>query len=493
MGEENINDKIETDRYEGLTIFGSSEITKAEIQMDVSKRFQYMMQRFFSFARRKSKLNDLMINLYFHAIMGAYLKNYTVTKVGGVTDLRVPLVWFQNSRTGKSQLNKVAVDVCNRIGVKVAVETEFTAAGMIGSHDNKKHDFNIKNNLHPGESHEKQGKNGDMKVIKYSDPIIYGDLKNFELVIIDEGKILFNPGKHTENFLSVIQPALDYPGKVRKKLSAEQPVEYDCDCTLITTSVPAESVTTDLLLQGFFPRCLFYSREISVDKMENMLGEMHMSLFDEGDYIQEINDFADAIEKHPLPIDRMRYKITVLPECLDILQAACKRWFDMIRKDTHTSETKVLMSFVSGMDTFLFKIAGQIAVINEQINPEIRNEKVYLVNQENMEYAIDLADLLLNRMKDNLMIDDDKEEEKFFRVAMLIGRDLRTNNTVSVTRDQLINMVMIKYCTGRLKAAKIFDRMKSANLFVEENTSKGIMVKLNSSLWTEDPRKPRRK
>ena len=75
----------------------NDEITFVDVENDTSKRFEYLLQEFMKGGKMKSKGNDHMVQLYFHAILGAYLKNYTVVKSGGMSDLRCPIVWIQNS------------------------------------------------------------------------------------------------------------------------------------------------------------------------------------------------------------------------------------------------------------------------------------------------------------------------------------------------------------------------------------------------------------
>jgi len=61
--------------------------------------------------------------------------------------MRIPLIWIQNSGSGKSQMNKYTIDVANRIGVKATEVTYFSEAGLIGTYDRKAHEFNTSNNL----------------------------------------------------------------------------------------------------------------------------------------------------------------------------------------------------------------------------------------------------------------------------------------------------------------------------------------------------------
>jgi hypothetical protein len=83
---------------------GDKIITKEEMIKNPSKRGLYLMQRFFKAGLMRSKYNNTMMQLYFHSLMGAFLKDYSVVKPGGLTDLRVPIIWIQNCLDGNTKI-----------------------------------------------------------------------------------------------------------------------------------------------------------------------------------------------------------------------------------------------------------------------------------------------------------------------------------------------------------------------------------------------------
>ena len=290
---EGIFDSEELQEYANTTSTIKSNdtynISKEEVLKNPKgKRFKYLLNTFLKAGRMKSVNNDFMLQLYFHAMMGAYLKRYSVAKTAGYTDMRTPLIWIQNSGTGKSQMNKFTIDTAKKLGIKATEVTYFSEAGLIGTYDRKSHEFNVSNNLSKFENPQNE------KGKKYKDPVVRGDLFYYDMVFIDEGKILFQKNSHAENILSILQPALDYPGRVRKKLAGTEPVEYDCDSTLIISTVPFRELNPELMLQGFFPRCLFYQKNIGInERLENM--RQMNTIFDDIAYNKLLDDMASVV------------------------------------------------------------------------------------------------------------------------------------------------------------------------------------------------------
>jgi hypothetical protein len=475
------------------TFIGENDITKAEAMADVSKRFFYMQQLFFRAGKMKTKMNDVMIQLYFHAVVGAYLKEYTIIKGGGVADLRIPLIWVQNSRSGKSQLNNVAIDVSKRIGMKAVESTEFSTPGMIGTFDRAKHDHNVKNNLHPGDDMMVTDKNGNTKRKAYQVPITYGDMFYNDLIFIDEAKILFEKSKFTENILSVLQPALDYPGRIRKKLSAEEPIEYDCTCTVVASTVEWGRVGMDIMSQGYFPRCLFYSKSLSIRDYKDMATALTELTFNEEAYHSFINDFAEVIEKHKFPLNRDRKKIMVRPECLEVINSSVQKWFDMIGDKLYGSEAHVAKPFASGLHQFIYKIAGQMAVLNHKINPNVVTETVYIVGMEEVEYAINILDLLFGRLISTMSIEETQEDKNLYSTSISVMKMMCEQDLNEIPKREVMKMLMTIRSVGRQKAVKLYTVLCSANFFHEKAGPAGeVMVVPNWKLWLEkDNRVPK--
>lgn len=464
---------------------GDEEISKQQVDVDVSNRFLYLLQTFYKAAVKKSLDNDVMVRLYFHTIMGAYLKNYTVTKTGGVTDLRCPIIWIQNSGSGKSQLNKVAIDFCRRLGLKATERTSFTETGLIGTYDREKHNFNVKNNLHPGEEVIKTDKQGNQKRVVYQVPIVYGDMYTHDIVFVDEGKILFQPTRYTESVLSILQPALDYPGRVSKKLAAEDPIDYDSTCTLVTTSVAWGDIGVDVMSQGFFPRCLYYYRNIPVEERNRMEMEIHKQLFDELGYHKLINEFADTMEKHKFPVTRERHKIVTDDACLEVLQNTMGRWFGTISERLYGADAHVVQAVCSRLSGFIFKIAGQMAVINNKTTTSYNGDVVFFISHDEMDYSIRLIDFLFNNLINTISLAENTEDAKLYGLMFSIVKEMKNFNMQTISKKDFIGKILVKRSVGRNRSIKIYNSLFTANYFKESRMNGEVYVTPNWAIWLD--------
>ncbi|TRZ49314.1 MAG: hypothetical protein D4S01_08805 [Dehalococcoidia bacterium] len=480
----------EVDNNESLmdtseVFIGDEDITKEEAMADVSKRGLYLLQNFFRTARMTSKGNDFMIKLYFHAIMGAYLKEYTVTKVAGVSDLRVPVIWIQNSSSGKSQLNKCALDICRKIGVNAIEETSFTEAGMIGQFDKSKHDFNIKNNLRPGENQTINKKDGTTRTVTYSPPVIYGDLYHYDIIFVDEGKILFQKTRYTESFLSVLQPAMDYPGKVRKKLAAEEPIEYDCGCTLVVSTTEWGNVGYDVMSQGFFPRCLFYMKNLSIQEYLQNVDGLYRNKFDDYKYRNLMGDFADMIERHPIPITRDRKRIFVDNELMPLIHESVRAWFIKLSERLYGSEITIAKSFASRLQIFVFKIAGQMAVLNHKTNPHIPGDAVFIAGRDEVDYALGLTNSVFDSLLNTMSVEEDSESSKMYSTIIKVIGIMKKECVEKIPKSRFIELIMSTRTCGRTKAVRTYNAMLSANYLREEidPVDKSLVTLPNWSIW----------
>jgi len=472
------------DNYENVVQKSSNNITKAEVMKNpTGKRFKYLLNKFLETGRMKTVNNDFMLQLYFHSMMGAYLKRYSVAKTAGYTDMRIPLIWIQNSGSGKSQMNKYTIDVSNRIGVKATEVTYFSEAGLIGTYDRKSHEFNTSNNL--SKIDNPQNEKGKV----YKDPVVKGDLFYYDMVFIDEGKILFQKNSHAENILSILQPALDYPGRVRKKLAGLEPVEYDCDSTLIISTVPFKELNPELMLQGFFPRCLFYQKNIGITERLKNIKEM-TKIFDDVKYNSLITDMFDVI-KHPNPefeIGRDRLKVKIKSQIVvDMVNEATEKWFLMSRDYTGV-DSQVLQAIISRLNVFIFKIAGQVAVIDNIVDGEDNGGyKTYLIQPDHIQYAIDLLDKVLGMLKARMSFKKSKEDQTSLYRYGKITKSFIKHNKIYVNKVELINLYINIFNTTKQQAIKMFEADYVNNLFIssqEKDTNK-YMYKLNSKLVEE--------
>jgi hypothetical protein len=388
--------------------------------------------------------------------------------------------------SGKSQLNKVSIDICRRIGLKATELTEFTTSGLIGTFDKAKHDHNVKNNLKPGDDFIITDKQGNQKSKKYQIPITYGDMYYYDILFIDEAKILFEKSRHTENVLSILQPALDYPGRVRKKLSAEEPIEYDCSCTLVSSTVEWGKVGIDIMSQGFFPRCLFYSKSLSVNDYINMHKALTESFFNEEQYNELIKNFSEMIEKHEHPISRIRRKVMVSLECLEDINNNVLKWFNTISEKLYGAESHVAKPFVSSLHGFIYKLAAQVAVLNNHINTNITNEKVFLVGHEEVEYATELINDIFNHLITSLSLEESAEDKSLYHLAILVMKTMFDKKVQYIHKEDAIKIIMSTKNMGRNRSTRLLTTMINSNLMKEKlKNGKTNIIEPNWKIWYE--------
>jgi hypothetical protein len=468
---------------------GDKIITKEEMIKDPSKRGLYLMQRFFKAGLMRSKYNNTMMQLYFHALMGAFLKDYSVVKPGGLTDLRIPIIWIQNSRSGKSQMNKFVCDLASRIGVSAVTETGLTEAGLIGTFDGHKHEWNVKNGLVKGTTKIKRLKTGEEITLQYQDPVIRGDLGKEDIVLIDEAKIILQANKYSENLLSSLQPALDHPGKVRKKLSHEEPIEYDCECTLVSTTTDFKELSADLLKQGFFARCLLYNRKLSVQQLRQMHQLVSKDFFDDIIYRKTLDEFAEAIEKSNYPIIRERRRIVIGDSLLQLSANTIQKWFSMIETTMYGSELEVMQSLASGLSVFIFKIAGQMAVINNRVkNNDIASwpNVIFEVIEEDLRYALNILNPLFVSLTHNIRVGDNPGDQIVHAIALRVMNEVVKKKNSKTNKNDVIDIIMKHAGCGLSKSRKYYQEMITANYITEKKEGKEVIVTPNWYLWRKD-------
>ena len=426
-------------------------------------------------------------------MFGSKIKSIKKVGIKKTYDLRVPgndNFFLSNGilshNSGKSQLNKFGLDVCNKMGLMATEITQFTTTGLIGTFDRSAHEYNVKNGLSEA-NRESTPATSRSTPKTYRSPVIYGDMYNYDILFIDEGKILFEQSQHTEQVLSVLQPALDYPGRVRKKLAAEQAIDYDCNCTLVTTTVEFGSLGVEILLQGFFPRCLFYQRKLSTHDYAMMHRQHHSHYFDVEEYNTTINNFVNALTTTKNPVSREPRRIVADQECLDSVKNMVMKWFRMAQENMYGTELQVLQAFISRLNIFAYKIAGQIAVVNNRMtNEPHEHDRKYVITHDEMGYAIDLVDGMFNRLIDTMHLSATNADRNSYSLVMAIMGTLNNMKKKEGSKTEIINIIMNRKKSGRIKAQKEYADLISSNLMHEKRGEGNTTIATpNWALWYE--------
>lgn len=365
----------------------------------------------------------------FYLIMSQYFKNVKVAFGSKDKELRLSYFEIEPSRSGKGERAKVCREVLEKLGYKCVVVTKITSAGLIGSVDDKAIEYNYKNKL----------KRGDKD---FKDPVIYGDLKNNDVLFFPEAKKLLQMNDNDDT-LSDLQEALDYPGTIRKKLRNGE-MKYDCTCSLYCMTYMLFEVTETLKSQGFFQRIILRIKDFTSEE-NHMLREKIIDRYKTSSniatiYNEKLNKFCEELKK----IDNTEKTLYLDDSAIEFLKRTQHRFKKEIDK-TQGSEMQVMMSFSQTIIDLSIKIGGINACLAQRnhINEGDINSAFIFVKAS--------ADSLMNRItthkKDEntdykniirlfrMMYEQDKEinKEKFV--------DFLTNNKIGMGRNKLLSII----------------------------------------------------
>ena len=241
--------------------------------------------------------NDIPAMLSFFFIQGQIAAPYVRIPWDAThLDPRVHAFWIQPSRTGKSIAWEFVGDVLNDCGLASDAYTSGSDAGLIGgvtsewveNEDGKKEQVTV----------ETQGMLGGQKALNF-----------------DEGSIILNPGKHSQETVLYLQSACNPIGSnsniLVKHLSGRR-IETESLASLWITTYPPKGVKEYVLTKGIFQRVLLYWSHWDMDRRQKVSQvRMNRSYRKAEDGIvsyDEIVDYFKSLEK------RLRDRVLALTE-----------------------------------------------------------------------------------------------------------------------------------------------------------------------------------
>jgi len=407
--------------------------------------------------------NEPLYPLYFYNLIGSFFKNSIITF--GITnkDLRINPVWIQTSRSGKGQLNKVQKKLADDIGMSCVIVTDITSdASLLGTIDTTAHDFNTKHGLTP----ENPTKTEKGKTYEFKDPIIKGDLGNYDIVIIDEGKLLVQV--QSEKILTTLQPALDYPGLVRKKMAFDEPIEYECKASIIVTTIEFDEMDKKLIDQGFFMRTIPIIRKLTVEQIRSM----KMRLLDcfntktQTDSKKYRKVFSDIMSQY----DRERETVLKLSEeGITELKKQTKFYLDNIVKTKSGNELNMALSFVQTIQDLFLKIGGLVCLLDNRLE----------ITGEDIKFAKDEGHRLARSVVNGLNVQSSSEDREKERVVRKIVLNYKKNENLPTTTE-LTQSIQNRLGVGSNKALKIIHTFRDNKILIQKKGN------LNEKLWDID-------
>jgi len=183
--------------------------------------------------------NDIPGLLSFFFIQGQVAVPYVRIPWGSShLDPRNHVFWIQSSRTGKSIAWEFVGDVLKDIGINSDLYTTGTDAGLIG-----------------GFEMEDDGEGGKIPILKE------GMLTGQKALNFDEGSIILNPNKHSQETVLYLQSACNPVGSNNNMLVKHTKtgrIETESLVSLWITTYPPSGVKEYVLTKGIFQRVLLY-------------------------------------------------------------------------------------------------------------------------------------------------------------------------------------------------------------------------------------------
>ena len=250
--------------------------------------------------------NDVPGMLSFFFIQGQLAVPYIRIPWGeSHLDPRVHTFWIQSSRTGKSIAWEFVGDVLRDIDVPTDLYTTGTDAGLIGGFEE------IVDSEGNKESIEQEGFLNGRKALNF-----------------DEGSIILNPNKHSQETVLYLQSACNHVGSNNNTLVKHTKtgrIETESLVSLWITTYPPAGVKEYVLTKGIFQRVLLYWSNWTMDRRMNVSQIRAEMAYKKQPKLkvtyEEITEYFTKLEK------RLRDKV------LDVTETPFVEWDSMSRQE----------------------------------------------------------------------------------------------------------------------------------------------------------------
>jgi hypothetical protein len=305
--------------------------------------------------------NDDIAETLFYQICGIKLRNAKIQYAGQPISLVIHQFIIQPSGSGKGQSIKPLIKICEKINISHIVLTHTTDAGLEGT---------IRP-LNPKE--KKQDENSDETT-----KIIYGVLKDKDIVVFNEGEALLQTGKDfNKDVYQILQNATDTQGMVSKKLALGE-IEYKTNSTIIITSYFVENFNYALLNKGLLQRVCVLTKNFNKNQIKEIMYFLSDSIADTKEIPEvpkELIDFFNNLENIQTTLvcslTANKYLKKIFDEMID----------EKIGKVNEEKE-ELLLSFFTRWHNIILKIATQITIMDHKQK----------IEQESIDEAIRIFD-----------------------------------------------------------------------------------------------------
>ena len=339
--------------------------------------FQGYVERF----GRTSIDNDIPGMLSFFYIQGQIAAKYVrIPWDASHLDPRVHVFWIQPSRTGKSVAWEFVGDVLKDCGLAQDMYTSGSDAGLIGGVTNET-------------IVDENGKKEQVQVVTE------GMLAGQKALNFDEGSIILNPGKHSQETVLYLQSACNPIGSnsniLVKHLSGKR-IETESLVSLWITTYPPAGVKEYVLTKGIFQRVLLYWSDWDMDRRMGVSMKRMERAFTSGSKqkvsYEEIVDYFTTLEK------RLRDRV------LNLTEVSFAEWDAMPRDEQEAAVQSVMNEMFTADESFYvatYDLVEDLYSLLEPLNFAIANVVAsFIPAMEN--YSVILATHIA--MMDNIWV-----------------------------------------------------------------------------------------
>ena len=278
---------------------------------------------------RTSIDNDIPAMLSFFYIQGQIAAPFIrIPWDASHLDPRVHVFWIQPSRTGKSVAWEFVGDVLKDCGLHQDMYTSGSDAGLIGG---------VTNETVVDENGKKE------QVAVQTEGMLAGQ----KALNFDEGSIILNPGKHSQETVLYLQSACNPIGSnsniLVKHLSGRR-IETESLVSLWITTYPPAGVKEYVLTKGIFQRVLLYWSDWDMDRrmgvsMKRMERAFTKTPKQKLSY-EEIIDYFTGLEK------RLRDRV------LNLTEISFTEWDGMTREEQEDVVQSVMHEMFTADESF---------------------------------------------------------------------------------------------------------------------------------------------
>lgn len=377
----------------------------------------FLLDKYMTCYNAEIKNNEILGKCSLHYILGGFLRDKKIYKSPYMwLDYRVHLILFQMSGTGKGMTANFVSRIIKEIKFPL-----LDSKDKLLKQDKWRNPEIMKSGKKTKESflNDFVKEKGELKRDKNGVPIIRkGSLEVKDYIIYEEGGTLFDNTKEsielTDNFLIAMESIGSSNNEIEKDLVVfETSLKTKSKSSIFIMTRPIGKIKQQVAQSGFFQRCLFIPKEISMEEINEMrINSMLDDLdFMCGNYDKKNYEYYNDMIGEFIKIIQFAYENEIVPnekkrDDIKLFMKEKMDWFykDLLNNSINKNYEDIICSLQNRYKDNMYKIAYHSACM--------RFSKI--VDLEDFQYAFDIIQELYLEQKKWLFdsVEIDREDVK---------------------------------------------------------------------------------